>query len=86
MYYIACFTKNYCDKIESHLVEELIIAFERLQITQADKTWFIPVKILRCEIPDRKIGAGLTLRDCQWIDLTEGWNKGLQKMVEVIKK
>ncbi len=85
VYFIACFTKNYCNKMESHLKEELIIAFERLQIAHRDKNWFIPVKTLRCEIPDIKIGAGLTLKDCQWIDLTQGWNEGLKRIVEVIK-
>ena len=86
VYFIACFTKNYCNEMESDLIEELKIAFERLQTAQRDKTWFIPVKLLRCDIPDIKIGAGLMLKDCQWIDLSQGWNEGLEKVVTVIKK
>ena len=64
----------------------MIIAFERLQISQGDKAWFIPVKLLRCDIPDIYIGVGFKLKDCRWIDLSQGWNEGLEKVVTAIKK
>jgi hypothetical protein len=85
IYFIACFTKNYCSRIESDRIEELKIAFERLYIAHGDRTWFIPVKLLRCDVPDINIGAELMLKDCRWIDLSQGWNEGLQRIVDLIK-
>ena len=84
-YFIACFSKNYCKKLDTSINEELKIVIERLQKVQDDRVWFIPIKILRCEIPDKKIGAGRSLTDLQWIDFTKGWNEGIKRVVGMIK-
>ena len=85
MYVIACFSKNYCRQLETTLLEELKIVLERLHKSPTDKAWFVPIKILRCDIPDTKIGAGLPLKNLQWIDLSQSWNEGIKKIVERIK-
>ncbi len=85
MYFIACFSKNYCRQLETTPLEELKIVLERLHKSPTDKAWFVPIKILRCDIPDIKIEAGLPLKNLQWIDLSQGWNEGIKKIVERIK-
>ena len=84
-YFIACFSKNYCRNFENSINEELKIAIERLQKVQNDRIWFIPIKILRCEIPDKKTGTGQALSDLQWVDFTKGWNEGIKRVVGAIK-
>ncbi len=86
VYFIVCFSKNYHNKLRPSISEELTIAFERLQKKQDDKTWLIPIKLLRCDIPDKKIGAGKSLTDLQWIDFSKGWNEAIKKVVQLIKK
>ncbi len=49
--------------------EELTVAIEELRLRPTDRAWFIPVLLDDCEVPDRSIGAGETLRTLQWIKL-----------------
>lgn len=85
VYFIACFSQHYCSMMENNSVEELPIAIKKLKLSPGNKTWFIPIKLLRCIIPNLQTKAGIFLKDSQWIDLTQGWNDGLQRIVEEIK-
>ena len=60
--------------------KELIIAIEALHDRHIDKAWFIPVKLNECEIPDRSIGGGESLRDLQYIELHKDWDIGIQRI------
>jgi hypothetical protein len=42
--------------------------------------------LAQCEIPDRNIGAGYTLRDLQWVDLFSDWEKGITNIVDIIRR
>lgn len=84
-YLIICFSKNYLKKINASVFEELQIALERIQQKPDDIKWFIPVKLLRCDIPTKKIGAKSALTDFPWIDFTSGWNEGVKKVIQAIK-
>ncbi len=83
-YFIACFSTKYAEKKNSHMNEELTVAIEELRRMPTERVWFIPVTISECEIPDRAIGAGESIRDLQWINLQENWQSGIRKIVEVI--
>ena len=42
-FFIACFSKEYHDRNESYMNEELTIAIERLRQLHIDRVWFILV-------------------------------------------
>ena len=65
-FFIACFSKEYDERDQTYMNEELAIAIEELRQRPIDQAWFIPVKLNECEIPDRDIGGGETLRDLQY--------------------
>lgn len=84
-FYIACFSKEYSERDETYMNEELLTAIEELRLKPTDRSWFIPVKLNECEIPDRSIGPGETLRDLQYIALYEDWGNGIHGLVEEIR-
>ena len=84
-FFIACFSKEYSERDITYMNEELLIAIEELRLRPADRSWFIPVKLNECEIPNREIGPGETLRDLQYVALYEDWKSGIGNIVEVIR-
>ena len=84
-FFIGCFSKEYHDRDESYMNEELTIAIERLRQLHIDRIWFIPIKLNECMIPDREIGAGETLNDLNHVKLYEDWNTGIERIVKVIQ-
>ncbi len=85
VYFIACFSESYARKSSAGLKEDFKIACERLRAAPNDTTWFIPAKLLHCDIPDVPIGPGKTLKDLSLIDLSHGWNAGISRIVDIIK-
>jgi len=83
-FFIAFFSKAWGERQRSFVNEELTNAIEELRQRPTDRAWFIPVRLNDCEIPDRPIGAGETLRDLQWVDMFPRWLDGLAKIGEVI--
>ncbi|MER8501572.1 toll/interleukin-1 receptor domain-containing protein [Mesorhizobium sp. M0145] len=84
-YYVAMFSKNWQNREVTYANEELVLAIDQLRLRPANRTWFIPVKLDDCEIPDRSIGAGETLRDLQIIDFAkDGWKIGLGKFLRAL--
>lgn len=84
-FYIACFSEEYSKRSRTYMNEELVVAIEELRLRPFDRTWFIPVMLSRCEIPNRSIGAGETLRSLQWIDLSKNWNDGIRRILAVVQ-
>jgi len=83
-FFIACFSKAYVDRDKSYMNEELTIAIDQLRLRPSNRAWFIPVLLEGGIVPDRPIGGGETLRDIQWIDLTEDWDNGVRRILNVI--
>lgn len=83
--FIACFSKEYSDRDKTYMNEELTLAIEELRLRDTKQAWFIPVKLNECEIPNRNIGAGKTLRSLQVVSLYEGWSKGIQSILKVVQ-
>jgi len=82
--FIACFSKEYSDRDKTYMNEELTLAIEELRQRPTDKMWFIPVRLSQCQIPDRDIGAGETLRDVHCIDLESDWRGGITRIIEAV--
>src|SRR3954469_14212315 len=70
-FFLACFSKEYNERIKSYMNEELIIAIEELRQKPSDNTWFIPVLINETRIPSRRISVVEDLSDIQAISLHE---------------
>ena len=70
-FFLACFSTEYSKRRKSYMNEEITQAIEQLRQRQSDQPWFIPVLLSDCEIPDRSIGPGETLRSFQWVALYE---------------
>ena len=84
-FFIACFSKEYNERDRTYMNEELAIAIEELRQRPVDQAWFIPVKLNECEIPNRDIGGGETLRDLQYVNLYENWDVNLQRILDIVK-
>ena len=83
-FFLACFSKAYVKRQKTYMNEELTLAIEELRQRPTDRAWFIPLKLNRCEIPDRVIGAGETLRSIHWVDLYSDWTTGIEKLLSVM--
>jgi hypothetical protein len=68
------------------MYEEITTAVEVLRETPADRTWFIPVRLDSCEVPEFEVGAGVTLRDFQWVDLFPDWEAGVTTLATAIQR
>lgn len=84
-FFLACFSDKYTARCRSYMNEEVTLAIDVLRQRPTDRIWFIPVLLSDCEVPDRDIGGGDSLRDLQWVNLSDNWHAGVQKIVEVIK-
>jgi HEAT repeat protein len=87
-FFIACFSRQYEQRSKrrekTYMNEELILAIEELRQRSTDQSWFIPVKLNECEIPDFSIGAGKTLRDLQYVEFYKDWDNGIRQVLSVV--
>lgn len=83
-FFVACFSSAYFQKEKTYMNEELFLAIDELRLRPSDRTWFIPLLLDECNIPDRAIGAGETLSDIQFIDMSKDWDKGIDLLIKVI--
>jgi len=83
-FFLACFSPEYNNRSKTYMNEELLLAIDELRQMPDERTWFIPVKLAPCEIPDRNIGAGETLRSIQWVELYKNWREGILSIISVI--
>ena len=84
-FFIACFSKEYEQKKESFMNEELNLAIDQLRLHPPGRVWFIPVKLSQVEIPDFRISAAKSLRDFQWVELYKDWDEGIRRILSVIQ-
>jgi hypothetical protein len=68
------------------MYEEITMAIEFLRQTPGDRIWFIPVRLDVCEVPEFEVGAGVTLRDFQWVDLYPDWEAGVTALANAIQR
>src|SRR5262249_23419048 len=84
-FFLACFSKHYSDRDKTYMNEELVLAVEELRMKPSDRAWFIPLLLTPCQVPERNIGAGETLRDIQFVALYEDWDAGVRRVLSVVK-
>jgi len=84
-YFLACFSKEYNEREETYMNEELLEAIEILKTKKYDSGWFIPIKLSPCEIPPIPIGAGRTLNDIHYLSFHEDWDTELKRLIDIIK-
>ena len=84
MFFIACFSSAYNRRTKTYMNEELIIAVEELRQRPEDTNWFIPVLLDECEVPDRQIGGGETLRSIQYVSMSPDPDYGFQRLLMAI--
>lgn len=65
--------------------EEIAQAIEQLCQRPTNQPWFIPALLSNCEVPDRHIGAGETLRSIQWVALYDDWDEGIRRILAVVQ-
>jgi hypothetical protein len=83
--FLACFSPNYSSRSLTYMNEELTLAVEMLRKMPPDRSWFIPVLLADCEIPDLEISATETLRDLQQVHLHRDWEGGVRRILSVVK-
>ena len=83
-YFIACFSAEYEARRRTYMNTEIGLAIDMIQEMPPGRIWFIPVLLSECEIPDRTIGGGQTLRDRHWEPLHKDWNRGVRRLLEAM--
>ncbi len=83
-FFLACFSANSTARERTQMNEELTLAIEEIRLRSSQRIWFLPVLLSTCEPPNRSIGAGETLRDLQWTDLTKDWKLGIARLIGAI--
>ena len=83
--FFACFSENYFSRKETYMNEELTLAIEFLRKRPHDSSWFIPVRLDNCNIPEIPIGGGRVLSNIQFLDFFEDFDAGKERLLDVIK-
>jgi hypothetical protein len=84
-FFVACFSEASGSRTRSYMNEELLEALEILRQSSRQTSWFIPVKLSECEIPDITIWAGESLRDLQYVDMAVDWPRGFAELLAVVR-
>lgn len=84
-FFLACFSEEYSGRDRSYMNEELELAIDELRQRPRDRAFFIPVKITPTEIPDYPISSRESIRSLQWVDLSEDWEEGVERILAVVK-
>jgi hypothetical protein len=83
--FIACFSHASLARRKTYQNEELAVAVEQLRLRRPDDPWLIPVRLDNCDILDREIGGGRTLRSIQRADLFTGrFDQGVARLVTAV--
>ena len=84
-FFIACFSPESVQQVESIMHEEVLLAIERKRRRRADRPWFIPIKIAPCDVPNLDIGGGETLHDINTADMFPDWHVGVARILEALR-
>lgn len=84
--FLACFSPEFQRRSRTYMHEELALALGELRRRPFDATWFIPVLLGDCEIPDMHTRPGETLRDIQRVDLYRDWADGIRRILQAISE
>ena len=83
-FFIACFSAEYASRSRSYMNEELQLAVEEIRKRHSDSAFFLPVILSPTEIPHIDISARQTISDLQVVDLTQNWEDGIKRILDVV--
>lgn len=83
-HFLACFSEASTNKERSDMRRELTLACEIHKTLPLDTNWLICLKIDDCEIEDYKVGNQISLKELTYIDFSEDYNKGFDKLINAI--
>lgn len=84
-FFIACFSKEFEERSRTFMNEELVIAIDELRLRPTDRSWFIPVLLSDCRIPERPISQVESLSDLHYVELFDDWDAGLERILSAIR-
>lgn len=83
--FIACFSAASESRGRSFMREEIEVAIEEMRLRSPRQTWFIPVKLDDCEIPDLPLSPGATLRDIHYLEMRDGLDEVAARLATAIR-
>jgi formylglycine-generating enzyme required for sulfatase activity len=81
-FFVACFSQAYVKRSSTHMNEELHLAVKQIRLRPLNVSWFIPLRLDECEIPDWPIAPGLSMRSFQWLDMFPDWEMSLERLTK----
>jgi hypothetical protein len=84
-FFVACFSQAYAAKGSSYMNEELHLAVREVRRKPLDRSWFLPLRLDDCSIPDWPIGPDFSIRSFQWLDMFPDWTWSIERLAEVIR-
>lgn len=85
-YFIACFSRGYEARDRSFMNEELRLAVAEQRLMSADRTWFIPVLLEQCAIPDFEIDWATNLETLQYVDFSRDWEEAMASLIRAVSR
>lgn len=82
--FLACFSTTFLQRERSEMWAEVRLAIDELTRRPDDRSWFIPVLLDACEVPELPIGANEHLCDLEAVHLHRDWDRGVADIVEVV--
>ena len=83
-HFLACFSKSSTEKERSDMRRELTLACEKHKTLPLDTNWLICLRINDCEMEDYKVGNQIPLKELTYIDFSEDYDKGFNKLISEI--
>lgn len=77
-FFLACFSKRATGK-RGQFQAELRFALECAKLRPLDEAFVVPVRLEPCTVPMK------LAQDLQWVDLFPDWDRGVQKIVEMLR-
>lgn len=75
--FLACFSRSYDQRESSYMNEELRVAIEAMRKRPPTGTWFVPVLLDDCQLPDFWISGSESIKQFQWIAIHKDWEFGI---------
>ena len=83
--FVPCFSSSYYQRDRTFMNEELSLAISQVrQMRRA--SWFIPVRVSECVLPELDLGLGRRLRDIVRADLFKDWNGEVKRLIASIQR
>lgn len=83
--FIACFSSQSEQRDRSYMREEVLAAISELRRRPRDQSWFLPVILDQCDLPDIQIGPAETLLDLHYISLEHDFKRGVQRIATALR-